>query len=573
MGIDWKHIEQPRFDQIVEALVHRLYADRADVKVVNGRGGDGGIDIKVTLPDRVRILQLKCYNDGFQGSYKGRRPSIKKSFKDALVHDPDEWILVVPCTLSPSEDAFVMSLSKGAERPRVAVWNRAWLDDKLAAQADLRDNFLREDLREAAKDYGAELAFLAGGSDDVAHRMEALGQRIDRLDPHWSLDVAYRNGIVEQTLRPKHPRAQQVSPIAFRLQGSLKDADPGLAAVVMRVVGFGAAEELVLPPSSVLKLSVEGPDWLRINSENAEVRMTPLTPVPGQGATAELTFLDGAGGVQAVYEGTVHALGEGSAGQSMNLDFTGSRVAIYHPKQGDGTTAECGIDLAGLSCADALQALDFYERIMAGSAFRLRLGGLDVAAGTFPAAGFDAHDREAFQRLRMTVEDLDVVQKHCRFRFPVPADVQIAERAFLRIGRLLVDGLCVASPFVTTFSMELSGQDNPFLRDLVASDGVCHRATVDYVVQFAGRELPIGPVAIFHPRVHVEDPELLLQALEEGRAEGHRLTLRPADNEEYRLYFPKPDDTTDLNALIPTPLGIPGPRPSRHDSPDSTLAT
>ncbi|MGW6882644.1 hypothetical protein ACWGEU_20555 [Streptomyces goshikiensis] len=573
MGIEWNHIEQPRFDRIVEALVHRLYADRADVKVVNGRGGDGGIDIKVTLPDRVRILQLKCYTDGFPGSYKGRRASIKKSFKDALVHDPDEWILVVPCTLSPSEDAFVMGLPNGAGRPKVRVWNRAWLDDKLAAQADLRDHFLREDLREAAKDYGAELAFLAGGSDDVGDRMEALGQRIDRLDPHWSLDVAYRNGIVEQTLRPKHPRAQQVSPIAFRLQGSLEDADPGLAAAVKRVVGFGAAEELILPPSAVRKLSVEGPDWLRIGSENAEVRMTPVSPAPGQGATAELTFLDGAGAVQGVYEGTVRALGEGSAGQSIDLDFAGSRVAIYHPSQGGGTTVECGIDLAGLSCADALQALDFYERIMAGSAFRLRLDGLDMAAGSFPAAGFDADDHEAFTRLRMTVEDLDVVQKHCRFRFPVPADVRIDERAFLRIGRLLVDGLCVASPFMTTFSMELSGQDSPFLRDLVTSDDVSHRETVDYAVQFAGRELPIGPVAVFHPRVHVEHPELVLQALEEGRAEGHQLTLRPADNEEYRLYFPQPDDTTDLNTLTPTPLGIPAPRPRRPHSPDSPLST
>ncbi|MFE3632070.1 hypothetical protein [Streptomyces goshikiensis] len=266
-------------------------------------------------------------------------------------------------------------------------------------------------------------------------------------------------------------------------------------------------------------------------------------------------------------------MGEGSAGQSIDLDFTGSRVAIYHPKQGGGTTVECGIGLAGLSCADALQALDFYERIMAGSAFRLRLDGLDMAAGSFPAAGFDADDHEAFTRLRTTVEDLDVVQKHCRFRFPVPADVRIDERAFLRIGRLLVDGLCVASPFMTTFSMELSGQDSPFLRDLVASDGVSHRATVDYAVQFAGRELPIGPVVVFHPRVHVEHPELVLQALEEGHAEGHQLTLRPADNEEYRLYFPRPDDTTDLNTLTPTPLGIPAPRPRRPHSPDSPLST
>lgn len=573
MAIEWDRIGQPRFDRIVEAVVHRLYAEDEDVEVVNGRGGDGGIDIKVTRSGRVRIYQLKYYPDGFPGSYKGRRPSIKKSFKDALVHDPDEWVLVVPCALSPSERTFVKGLTAGASRPTVRVLDRAWLDDKLAAHADLEASFLREDLREAAKDYGAELAFLSGGTDDVGDRVEALGRRIDRLDPHWSLDVAYRNGSVEQTLRPKHPRAQQVSPIVFTFRGSLKDADPGLSAAVQRVFGFGAAEELVFPPSVVQKLSVEGPEWLRINGENAEVRMAPLAPAPGQGVSAELSFLDESGAVESVHEGTVRAMGKGSAGQSVDVDFPGSRLVIYHPEQGVGTSAMCGIDLAGLSCADALQAIGFYERVMAGSAFRLRLRGLDMASGTFPSSGFDAEDREALRRLRMTVEDLEVVQRHCRFYFPVPAEVRGGERVDLRIGRLLLDGLCVASPSATSFAVELNGQDSPFLRGLLGSDGVSHRATVDYRVQFAGRDLAIGAVDVFHPRVRVERSELVLQALEAGHADGHRLTLRPVDNEQYRLYFPQPDDTTDLNTLTPTPLGIPGPRVAGQGGPNSAPPT
>lgn len=35
---------------------------------------------------------------------------------------------------------------------------------------------------------------------------------------------------------------------------------------------------------------MHGPDWLHIDGENAEVRMTPLSPAPGQGQTVELTF-------------------------------------------------------------------------------------------------------------------------------------------------------------------------------------------------------------------------------------------------------------------------------------------
>ncbi|MFE9217478.1 hypothetical protein ACFYN3_14170 [Streptomyces lavendulae] len=90
MAIDWDHLTQPRFDRIVEALVHRLYAVDAEVEVMNGRGGDGGIDIKVTVDGRVWIYQLKYFPDGFPGSYQGRRAGIKRSFRKALEHDPDD---------------------------------------------------------------------------------------------------------------------------------------------------------------------------------------------------------------------------------------------------------------------------------------------------------------------------------------------------------------------------------------------------------------------------------------------------------------------------------------------------
>lgn len=107
MAIEWDHLTQPRFDRMVEALVHRLYVEDAEVEVMNGRGGDGGIDIKVTVDSRVWIYQLKYFPDGFPGSYQGRRTGIKRSFKKALEHDPDDWVLVVPCALTPAERAQV----------------------------------------------------------------------------------------------------------------------------------------------------------------------------------------------------------------------------------------------------------------------------------------------------------------------------------------------------------------------------------------------------------------------------------------------------------------------------------
>ncbi|MER5837059.1 hypothetical protein ABT116_41335 [Streptomyces sp. NPDC002130] len=49
--------------------------------------GDDGIDIKVTHGSRVRIFQLKYYQDGFPTTaHKGRRKSIRQSFARALQH-------------------------------------------------------------------------------------------------------------------------------------------------------------------------------------------------------------------------------------------------------------------------------------------------------------------------------------------------------------------------------------------------------------------------------------------------------------------------------------------------------
>lgn len=156
-----------------------------------------------------------------------------------------------------------------------------------------------------------------------------------------------------------------MSPIYFTVRGHLQDADPGLAAAVRRVVGHGTAEELVLPASATQELSVQGPEWLHVDGENAEVRMAPLSPAPGEGQSVELLFLDDSGGVRSVHEGTVRALGKGQLGSSLDLAFTGFRLTICHADDaGAPTAANCAVDLTGLSCSDALQALDIYGLVM-----------------------------------------------------------------------------------------------------------------------------------------------------------------------------------------------------------------
>jgi Restriction endonuclease len=82
MSVDWARLDQPTFDRIVEALMRHRFGDK--VRAVNGRGGDGGIDIEITLGNgRLWILELKFYPDGFSSVHAKRHQEIKKSFEKA----------------------------------------------------------------------------------------------------------------------------------------------------------------------------------------------------------------------------------------------------------------------------------------------------------------------------------------------------------------------------------------------------------------------------------------------------------------------------------------------------------
>ena len=134
MSINWNELGQTRFDRAVENLIRRRFGTARSVRVVDGRGGDGGIDIDVVADDgRLLIFQLKYFPEGFSGGHgKSRRPQIKRSFTRALEHNPDEWILVVPRVLTVGEDKFVKELNGGTVPPEITIVGRDELDSWLA---------------------------------------------------------------------------------------------------------------------------------------------------------------------------------------------------------------------------------------------------------------------------------------------------------------------------------------------------------------------------------------------------------------------------------------------------------
>lgn len=282
MAIEWDRIGQPEFDRRVEALLYRKFdGPNGRVTAVNGRGG---IDVEVATARGLRIFQLKYYPDGFPGSVRGRRTSIKNSFKTAMQHQPFEWTLVAPATLSPSERRFIDRLAEGYQVV-VRVMDRPALDNGFADFPNLEATFTRDHLREAARDFNQEQALLYD-ADDLIERVRRLGERADTVDQDWTWDFERRGDEVTRTLRALHPQAAERSPITIHMASRPDRMDDQLTAAINRTWGFGIAEEVTVPPEALERLTISGPEFIAGHITDATLTWRPITPAMPPGVDA-----------------------------------------------------------------------------------------------------------------------------------------------------------------------------------------------------------------------------------------------------------------------------------------------
>ena len=83
--IDWVAIGQAHFESVVNMLVKKEWSVEVDAQVMplDGRGGDQGIDIKVTLADGgLVVYQLKYFTDGISGGNRQRREQYRHEIPD-----------------------------------------------------------------------------------------------------------------------------------------------------------------------------------------------------------------------------------------------------------------------------------------------------------------------------------------------------------------------------------------------------------------------------------------------------------------------------------------------------------
>jgi hypothetical protein len=570
IAIDWDHLSQPEFDRIVEALLDRLY-DGPDVEVIayDGRGGDGGRDVLIRQNGRSRIFQLKYFRDGFPAERRTRRRQITRSFDEAMKHNPAEWILVIPTNPTPGEEKFVRDLGNGRLGLKVTIMARHRLDSHLARYPDLVAYFTRDSLLHQAEVYNQEKALLMGGLPDLTERHRRLAGVADTLDPDWAVDTATHGLQITHKIRPKHARAMLKSPIILSVNDAFGPQHGDLHRAFKRITEFGTNESVVLPPDVAKRLTITGPDWLPDLSGGFEISADPDDISPEVGQTAFLHVLNSDGHHRSSYRTDVVHAGTGSNGYSLNLRL--DRETELELLIGEDQTDFRGkFGIHQTTPAAALETLALHRDLLESTHFAIEIEGRSLRLHRAGEPVVDSDVVEALQDLELLAEDLDIVQRHCRVRFPIPTALSATQRIDLRVARLLIEGHCVVYRGARTFTATLNGTFDPPLKALISSDSTAIRIDQDIELKIDNKRLPLGQLMFFHTRVQFESPEETLAALEAGTANGKQVRLSPLDGDCYHAIIPAARPGRDDEPLIPTPWGLPGglDGPSTYRSPD-----
>ncbi|MGF6881721.1 hypothetical protein ABH933_001232 [Nocardia sp. GP40] len=589
--IDWDTIGQERFDRLVEALINRRY-DTDEVTAVNGRGGDGGIDLDVRQGDRVSIFQLKYFPEGFSGGFIKRRGQITRSYKKMLGEKPDEWVLVVPNNLTPPERKFVDGLGKGSATPRRRVIDRKELDALLIEFPDIDRWFQRDpstELRSNAEIFNREVDSLLR-PDDLGDRVRALGELSDTVDPDWTYDFHRDGDIVSEIMRPKHHRAQIVSPIHINLRGQFGPQHAELFERFQRRFRFGTAETVELPAETVDSVEVTGPEHIARQFGSSTVIIDPGdSTAPGVGRMMEVRFFDEHGNVLATDEGRITHLGLGTHGFSLDAAFYGDHlsVRITFPV-GPGphqipTTAHASYKLDGARPRTVADVLRLARLLY--TAFKMEVVIEDNLLLSVTNQSGNEVDCDALI-LEEFAADLDIVQQRCGKYFALPDTISALDRIEVRVARILIEGGIVAAPRAHAVTITLSGTDSPELRaSMTAREVPVLIGSEDYAVSLAGRTLSIGPVWLFHRAAAAVNPAAAIAALEVGEAAGITIDYEPvtdpyflaasAELPEERLYN-QPQTLWELTGISqprhkwkpeasPTSDASPAPEPGSRD--------
>ncbi|MGW4585627.1 hypothetical protein ACWEKV_15650 [Janibacter hoylei] len=455
--VHWERLGQPQFDRLINALVDRMHSNAGDeVEVIDGRGGDGGLDIRVVTADgRELIYQLKYFPEGFDGSFKDRRRQITRSLDRALQTCPelDEWILVAPCTATRSGFTFIKDLK--AKHPGITITfvDRSRLDSTWTANYPdvVRAVVTRNEVLEHAAILNQEKALLAGGLPDLLDRHRSLDQVSRGAHPDWYWEVSIDGDRQTSELRAHHPRAAERSPFGITVTTTGAPDDPDLKRFTA-AMSFGAIDTVRLPGHLVTEVIIDGPEIVKsgqMAGEIVELRFVPELP-----ESQPLPFtleLDSADSPTTFHQGLITQVAHGPAGTTVRQTFQSEAVVLTWrlPNERPGQAAvDVMVNLGQAHGAyDLWSATRLLHSWASSQRVRMILGETPFAVLGRMEGALDSSLRDSAIILNEFTDDLLFIGREFGREFVVPESVSQLDRIDTRIFRRMLEGKMVCLPF------------------------------------------------------------------------------------------------------------------------------
>lgn len=553
-AIHWPKLEEEDFNRAVELLLTRIYGPEA--LVINGSGGDKGIDVAVRQDGVIRkIYQLKHFPEGFSGGFKRvRERQIRDSFKRARDNHDDlaEWFLVMPPNPKIGEDEFVQGLAANTDIA-VDIWGQAKLDAALLPYPEITAAITRNETVELLVQFNAEKAALAGPGD-LSERAEALVAITEGRSDYWATNVHVVDGTAVESYVPKHPAAMEKEPIRTTVDWSFGEEHQSLQDQLQHARDFGSFDPVDLP-TAIATITRTGPDWVQPYPSLPKDGVISLTPQIARPSGREIiTFevRDDRGYSKGRFEGVVQARAFGELGVSIKCTFANIATGVMILPKDFNAPGHFSYHL-GLSDAfieDAARVLEMSRALSVGAVVETYFNGGQVGKLRLDS---DDGPLELDEFEEQLIEDLLVLQRNIPGAyFHFPSEVAPRDRVMLRVGRRLLEGQATYMPPGMNLVCYLTGKRDETLLRLLREGGAIVSNPEAFGLESQGSKYDLGPVAFYHPRLRVKDADEVIEALEAGTAEGMKVVLQPMDSTLVQVWPADPSrDYTTPPTLVP----------------------
>lgn len=555
--IEWRTIPRDRFDRLAEQLIRRSVEEEhpgLEVKAIDGRGGDGGIDLDVRArksQQLVRIYQLKWFPEGFSGEWaRSRKPQITGSYNKALEHSPPVWYLVVPRNLTVGERKFVRALRGKNKRIEVRYLGATELDALLVKYPDIDDWAQRDSYKSALEMVNRSTAALSGPGDLGSEVMD-LARRVRPRSDYWDIDFKKEGDQYSEEYVALRPDSMEREPLSFSVVADFT-GNEGLQAQFDDAMEFGVVDPIVLPDGVIKSFERHGPEWFAGKEVGGSLELHSVPHyLEGEVSVALLT----ASGRQVARRiARTARFVRGANGGRLFLDLGDGLKFIFQMERNDSPEGElnAGYEISGLTGAQAKRALRFI---------------IDLSKSSTVVLDFE--DRVSKMRLEnnklepniFTVEladDLAFIEDELGVEFKFAnIEEHSKERVWIRVIRRILEGRVSLVPESQGMDFVFSGEVNDALARLLSSGGGFSSTTEVWQTTLLGQTIEIEDVSVLLADGVVVDGAEHLLALQQGNGAGRTATIKSRDD-KLGLIIWSTSRIGDLETLSPTPWGLTG---------------